>query len=156
PPPGLDPGAKPERYLDLLPRADVLFAVPAALDALLRMLEKQPERTPRLRALIIGGAPVLRPLLERARRLLPDTTIRAVYGMTEILPVAIADGNDKLAYSGPGDYVGRLMPTIDARIDDGELILAGPGLATYLGTSLDELRTGDLARIEGDELVLAG
>ena len=156
PPPGLDPGARPERYLGLLPTADVLFAVPAALDALLRMLETRPELTPRLRALLIGGAPVLRPLLERTRRLLPGTTIRAIYGMTEILPVAIADGDDKLHFEGPGDYVGRVMPSIRATIVDGELVVAGAGLADYLDDPLSELRTGDLARLEGDALVLAG
>lgn len=156
PPPGLDPGATPERYLELLPGADVLFAVPAALDALLRMLETRPELTPKLRALLIGGAPVLRPLLERVRRVLPGTTIRAIYGMTEILPVAVADGDDKLRFEGAGDYVGRVMPSATATIVDGELVVAGAGLADYLGTPLTELRTGDLARLEGDHLVLAG
>jgi acyl-CoA synthetase (AMP-forming)/AMP-acid ligase II len=156
PPPGLDPGASPERYLRLLPRADVVFAVPAALDALLRMLDAHPKRTPQLRALVIGGAPVLRPLLERVRSRFPRTSIRAVYGMTEILPVAIADGDEKLAYAGPGDLVGRVMPSITARVEGGELVVAGPGLANYLGEELQELRTGDLARLEGDLLVLAG
>ncbi len=156
PPPGLDPGASPERYLPLLPRADVVFAVPAALDALLRMLDAHPHRTPRLRALVIGGAPVLRPLLERVRSRFPHTSIRAVYGMTEILPVAIADGDEKLAYTGSGDLVGRVMPSIRARVEGGELVVAGPGLANYLGEELHELHTGDLARLEGDLLVLAG
>ena len=157
PPVGLDPGARPERYLALLPKAHVLFAVPAALDALLRMLDRTPALTPNLRVLIVGGAPVLRPLLERARARLPRTVIRAVYGMTEILPVAIADGDEKLAFSGAGDYVGRLARHVEARIDDGELIVAGEGLANYLGESpLTELRTGDLARLDGDALVLAG
>jgi acyl-CoA synthetase (AMP-forming)/AMP-acid ligase II len=156
PPPGLDPGASPERYLRLLPGADVVFAVPAALDALLRMLDAHPDRTPQLRALVIGGAPVLRPLLERVRSRFPRTSIRAVYGMTEILPVAIADGDEKLAYTGSGDLVGRVMPSIRARVEGGELVVAGPGLADYLGEELHELRTGDLARLEGDLLVLAG
>lgn len=158
PPAGVDPGATPERYLDLLPRADVLFAVPAALDAILRMLEPQSSRTPTLRALLIGGAPVLRPLLERARRQLPHTTILAIYGMTEILPVAIADGDEKLAWDGAGDFAGQLMSGIDAIIDDGELVVAGPGLALgYLGQPpLRQLRTGDLARIDGSRLVLTG
>ena len=158
PPAGADPGARPERYLDLLPGADVLFAVPAALDALLRMLEHTPAKTPKLRALIVGGAPVLRPLLLRARAQLPGTVIRAVYGMTEILPVAIADGDEKLAFTGVGDYVGQVMSHVSVRIDDGELVVAGEGLALgYLGEPpLAELRTGDLARIEAHRLVLAG
>lgn len=158
PPPGADPGARPEKYLRLLPQADVLFAVPAALDAILTLLERRPELTPRLRAVLLGGAPVLRPLLERVRSQLPGARIHAIYGMTEILPVAIADGDEKLAFTGPGDLVGTVMPHIRARIDDGELVLAGEGLAPhYLGKPpLGELRTGDLARLDGDRLVLEG
>jgi acyl-CoA synthetase (AMP-forming)/AMP-acid ligase II len=158
PPPGADPGARPEKYLRLLPEADVLFAVPAALDAILTLLQARPELTPRLRAVLLGGAPVLRPLLERTRAQLPGARIHAIYGMTEILPVAIADGDEKLAFSGPGDLVGTVMPHIRARIDDSELVLAGEGLAPhYLGKPpLGELRTGDLARLDGDTLVLKG
>lgn len=165
PAPGLDPGAAPERYLGLLPDAEVLFTPPAALDAILRLLDDRPHLAPRrLETLILGGAPVLRPLLERAFARFPGVTIRAVYGMTEILPVAIADGAEKLARSeADGDYVGRLVPSVHARLDDadengGELIVAGPGLASgYLGEApLTEVRTGDLARLDGDELVLLG
>ena len=158
PPVGANPGAQPEQYLNLLPDADVLFAVPAALDAILSLLELHPEKTPHIHTLLIGGAPVLRPLLERVRRRMPRTRILAIYGMTEILPVAIADGDEKLAFAGAGDYVGELMGCVTATIVAGELVLAGPGLALgYLGDPpLDELRTGDLARIEDDRVVLSG
>lgn len=158
PHPGADPGAAPARYLDLLPQADVLFAVPAALDSILRLLESRPEKAPRLTTLLIGGAPVLRPLLERVRRQLPGTRVVAIYGMTEILPVAMADGDAKLAFTGPGDYVGELMDAVSARIADGELVLSGDGLALgYLGQpALAELRTGDLATLDGRQLVLSG
>lgn len=152
PPAGADPGARPDKYLPLLKRADVLFAVPAALDALLTA-----GIPPGLRAVLIGGAPVLRPLLERVRAQLPGTSIRAIYGMTEILPVAIADGDEKLAFDGPGDYVGELMSAVVARIDDGELVVAGEGLGSYLGQPpLAELRTGDLARLEHGRVILGG
>lgn len=160
PTPGLDPGAAPQRYLGLLPEAEVLFTPPAALDAILRLLDQRPELAPRgLETLILGGAPVLRPLLERAFARFPRVTIRAVYGMTEILPVAIADGAEKLARDDiDGDYAGRLVASVRAHVDDGELVLAGPGLASgYLGEpALTEVRTGDLARLDGDELVLLG
>lgn len=158
PPHGANPGAAPGAYLNLLPDADLLFAVPAALDAMLTLLESRPEKRPRLRGILVGGAPVLRPLLERVRDQLPGTRVFAIYGMTEILPVAIADGDDKLAFEGPGDFVGELMPSVRARIDEGELVLCGDGLAPrYLGAApLDELRTGDLASLDGDRLVLAG
>lgn len=160
PTPGLEPGASPEKYLGLLPDAEVLFTSAAALDAILRLLDTQPELAPtQLETLILGGAPVLRPLLERAFDRFPGASIRAVYGMTEILPVAIADGAEKLARPpGEGDYAGRLVPSVRARIEAGELVLAGPGMASgYLGEPpLIEVRTGDLARVDGDELVLLG
>jgi acyl-CoA synthetase (AMP-forming)/AMP-acid ligase II len=160
PAPGLDPGAAPEQYLDLLPDAEVLFTPPAALDAILRLLDASPELAPTgLETLILGGAPVLRPLLERASARFPGVTIRAVYGMTEIVPVAIADGAEKLARSeSDGDYAGRLVPSVRARLEGGELVVAGPGLASgYLGEpSFTEVRTGDLARLDGDELTLLG
>jgi len=160
PTPGLDPGAAPRRYLELLPDADALFVSPAALDAILRLLESSPHLAPRrLETLLLGGAPVLRPLLRRAVERFPGVTIRAVYGMTEILPVAIADGAEKLARAdAAGDYAGRLVPSVRARLDDGELVLAGPGLASrYLGEQpLTEVRTGDLARLDGDEVTLLG
>jgi acyl-CoA synthetase (AMP-forming)/AMP-acid ligase II len=168
PAPGLDPGARPEAYLAHLGDAELLFASPATLDAILRALDTNPELTPRLETIVLGGAPVLPPLLRRTFARLPEARIRAVYGMTEILPVAIADGAEKLraAEAGvDGDPVGRLMPSVNARIDDGELVLAGPGLALgYLAElpehPLTELRTGDLATIEpgsgGDHLVLRG
>src|SRR5690606_32463242 len=105
------------------------------------------------------GAPVLRPLLERAFARFPGVAIRAVYGMTEMLPVAIADGAEKLARDpAEGDYAGRIAPSVRARLDGDELVLAGPGLASgYLGEPpLTEVRTGDLARLDGDELTLLG
>lgn len=161
PPPGLDPGARPEAYVPLLVDADVLFAAPAAMDALLRLLGDGP--APRLETIILGGAPVLPPLLARVQATFPEADIRAVYGMTELLPVAIADGAEKLARDpaardrAGGDWVGRLVPGVTARLDDGELVLAGPGMAQYLGEPpATEVRTGDLARLDGDEVTLLG
>lgn len=163
PPYGANPSARPEQYLALLPEAELLFAVPAALDAMLRALESRPELTPpHLDTLVLGGAPVLRPLLARAHARFPDARIRAIYGMTEILPVAIADGVEKLdAPPSDGDPVGRIVPSVRASIDDGELVLAGEGLAAgYLAElpqhPLISLRTGDLARIEDGRLTLLG
>lgn len=165
PPAGLDPGASPERYLPLLQRAEAVFCSPAGLDAILRLLDERRSPVGGLSLIALGGAPVLPPLIERALRRFPDARIRCVYGMSEILPVAIADGAEKLGRAAEGDIVGRIAPSVRARIDDdGELVLAGPGLARAylheLPAELAEVRTGDLARIErmpdGDRLTLLG
>ncbi|MGW8483354.1 class I adenylate-forming enzyme family protein [Microbacterium sp. NPDC055903] len=165
PPVGANPGARPDDYLALLPDTELLFAAPAAMDAILRAIDARPTLAPpHLDTIVLGGAPVLRPLLERIHRRFPTSRIRAIYGMTEILPVAIADGVAKLeAGVAPdgGDAVGRIVGSVTARIDDGELVLAGPGLARgYLADlpehPLTELRTGDLARIDDGALTLRG
>src|SRR5690606_22257272 len=81
-----------------------------------------------------------------------DARIRCVYGMSEILPVAIADGAEKLGRRSEGDVVGRIVPSVRARLDEGELVLSGPGLARAylheLPAELAEVRTGDLACID--------
>jgi acyl-CoA synthetase (AMP-forming)/AMP-acid ligase II len=163
PPYGANPGARPEQYLGLLPDTELLFAVPAALDAILRALDADPSLAPsHLDTIVIGGAPVLRPLLARTHARFPGARIRAIYGMTELLPVAIADGVAKLAAPvTDGDDVGRLVPSVTATVADGELVLAGPGLARgYLADlprhPLVSLRTGDLARIDDGRLTLLG
>ncbi|TXQ22899.1 long-chain fatty acid--CoA ligase, partial [Escherichia coli] len=150
----------------MLDGADAVFASPVGLDALLRLLdERHGPPTPGrgaapLQLIALGGAPVLPPLIERALARFPAARIRCVYGMSEILPVAIADGAEKLRTGGGGDAVGTIAGWIRARIDDGELVLAGPGLARAylheLPAELEELRTGDLARIDGDRLTLLG
>lgn len=138
PPAGLDPAASPERYLPLLDRAEAVFASPAGLDAILRLLDVRHDaaiqgatgrraagqrRTTALRLIALGGAPVLPPLIERAFRRFPQARVRCVYGMSEILPVAIADGAEKLSASGEGDFVGIVASSVQARIDEGELVV---------------------------------
>ena len=163
PPAGANPGAEPGQYLRYLPDTELLYGVPAAISAILRELDERPELTPpHLETIVMGGAPVLSPLLERIAARFPGVTVRAVYGMTELLPVAIADGAEKLSLpDAEGDFVGRIVSSVTARVDRGELVLAGPGLARgYLADlpehPLTEVRTGDLARIDGDRLTLLG
>ncbi|QUC00193.1 class I adenylate-forming enzyme family protein [Cellulosimicrobium cellulans] len=130
------------------------YLVPADVTALLDAIEAGavPARGPRVA--LVGGAPVTRALLERATRVLPGTRWVAVYGMTEILPVAVVEAREKLAHAGDGDLVGAPLPgtvvwldpveeeepsvgrdTVGqpGRDDVGELLLSGPSLmAGYL------------------------
>ena len=160
--------------------AAVSFAVPADATALLDGVESGDIRGPLADVMLLGAAPVTSALLERAAALAPATRWMSVYGMTEILPVAIVDGADKVAYvngGGDGDLVGRPLPGIAATLEpaaqvseavvDGaadELVLAGGQLMRgYLAdltagcAPAASHRTGDLARIDADgRVVLLG
>ena len=161
PPYGFAPGARPDQLAAGLAGATHTFLVPADLAAVLDAVEAGRVALPSsLRQVLLGAAPVLPPLLRRARAALPDVDLLAVYGMTEILPVAVATAEEKLAHDGPGDLVGAPLPGVRARTDgDGRLVVAGANLARgYLGEEpFTEHTTGDLARIDGaGRIVLAG
>ncbi len=148
----------PVRFTQHLRSATHAFYTPADLAVALDALEAGTLPVPpNLRQVALGGAPVTSTLLRRAQKSLPDTEFLAIYGMTEILPVAVANGAAKLAHDG--DLLGAPVRGVTARIaDDGELVLSGPNLCRgYLGAEpMTEIATGDLARWDGDELVLTG
>lgn len=179
------PGRDIATFARQLDGAAGTYLVPADVTALLDAVEAGtvPARGPRVA--LVGGAPVTRALLERATRVLPGTRWVAVYGMTEILPVAVVEAREKLAHAGDGDLVGVPLPGTVARLDPveddgpdgpadggadvvGELVLSGPSLmAGYLhdldapargaGARAVEHRTGDLARLDdAGRLVLVG
>ncbi|MFF5259039.1 class I adenylate-forming enzyme family protein [Actinomadura viridis] len=135
------------------------FCVPVHLAEVLDAHPRLPET---LRHVLLGAAPAPAAILRRALDATgPSAQVLSVYAMTEILPVAIASAQDKLAHTrsgAGGDLLGE--PLVQARVaEDGELHLAGPNLCRgYLGDPpLDELPTGDLARLDGaGRLVLTG
>ncbi|AYF73515.1 long-chain fatty acid--CoA ligase [Nocardia yunnanensis] len=150
----------PVGFARTLDTATHAFFTPADLAVVLDAIEAGRLDAPtEIEEISLGGAPVTPALLRRARAALPGTEFLAIYGMTEILPVAVTSGIDKLAFDGPGDPLGAPAEGVDARLaDDGELILSGPNLCRgYLGEPpLKEIATGDLARFEGETLVLMG
>jgi acyl-CoA synthetase (AMP-forming)/AMP-acid ligase II len=113
-----------------------------------------------LRSLMIGAAPVRSPFLARLAPLLPaQCDAWCVYGATEMLPIARVSLREKLAYSGAGDLIGRPVAGAVVRLDaDGQLFVRGPSLCVgYAGhPAMVEHATGDLARFDGDRLVLLG
>ncbi|MFG2015364.1 class I adenylate-forming enzyme family protein [Actinomadura geliboluensis] len=134
------------------------FCVPVHLA---EVLDACGELPPAVRYVLLGAAPAPAPILRRAVAAAPSAEVLSVYAMTEILPVAIASAEEKLAHTGPGsgDLLGAPLPGVGARLaDDGELVLSGPNLCRgYLGAEpITELPTGDLARIDDGRLVLTG
>jgi acyl-CoA synthetase (AMP-forming)/AMP-acid ligase II len=150
-----------------------VFLVPSQLAPILDSVESgQLEWPDTLKTVMLGAAPVLAPFLERAARLLPGVRFHCIYGMTEVLPVAVADGHEKLDFafgrtaefrtpggSGEGDFLGTPLPGVNIRVaDDHELIVSGPNMCLgYLGEDLmDQHATGDLVRLDHGRLVLLG
>lgn len=132
------------------------FCVPVHLA---EILDAAPELPPTVRHVLLGAAPAPAAILRRAAAAAPSAEVLSVYAMTEILPVAIASAEEKLAHPASGDLLGAPLPGVGVRLaDDGELLLSGPNLCRgYLGADpLTELPTGDLARLDGDRLVLMG
>ncbi len=160
PPTGLAPRVDPARFAKSMGAATHAFLFPVDLAAVLTAIsERLAPKPPELQQIIAGGAPVLPPLVARLQAVLPDVQLLAIYGMAEMLPIAVAEGRDKLLADPDGDLVGELQPGVQARIAaDGELIVSGPSLAKgYLGEpALTEHATGDLAVIRGRTVVLLG
>ncbi len=152
------PSCPPDRFARLMRErgATHTFCVPVHLAD---VLDASPSLPSTLRYVLLGAAPAPPAILRRAVAAAPSAEVLSVYAMTEILPVAIASAEEKLAHTGSGDLLGAPLPGVGARVaDDGELLLSGPNLCRgYLGADpLTELPTGDLARLDGDRLVLMG
>ena len=105
-----------------------------------------------------GSAPVSAALLAGLRRAGAEQAW-GVYALTEVFPAAAVESAAKAVFDGTGDLVGDLLPGVSARVDDGgRLLLSGPNAADrYLGSPPARwIDTGDMARLEGCRVVLAG
>lgn len=136
------------------------FIVPGELAAVLDLLDGPPAA---LSAILAGGAPVTSGLARRVAEHLPGVDLYSIYGMTELVPIAVATGEQKLAWAAPGDPIGDIVDGVGTRLDDGELVVSGPGLcAGYLSPAdgsvmpVDEVATGDLVIEVDGELALSG
>ena len=154
---------EPGRYLHDLERHRIshTYCLPADIQTLIRYCTVHGERLPRaLKIVMLGAAPIYPVLLGRLRGLLEASThVSCIYAMTEMLPVCAVTLDEKLAYGGGGDLVGRPFPGISVRLEQGELIIGGPNLFShYLGEApIEEHATGDLARVDDDgRVVLLG
>lgn len=108
-----------------------------------------------------GSAPVTHTLLEDLRRC-GASQAWSVYAMTEIIPVASVEADEKSAWvrSHEGDLLGTLAPGIDARTNaSGVLELRGSSMADrYLGGErLEWIDSGDIGYVDSRAgVVLSG
>ncbi len=113
-------------------------------NTLARVLETSSHFPPVIVA--VGGGPVPRPLLERAR----NAGLRVVqtWGMTETCSMATCERPD----DADGTTAGPPLPGFEIRIDDGEVLVRGPALMRgYLGQDPPRgsfFRTGDLGELD--------
>jgi o-succinylbenzoate---CoA ligase len=120
----------------------VASLVPAQLQ---RLLDAGATPGPALRRILLGGGPIARELLERARD--AGFPVSASYGLTQ------ACSTVTVAEPGDVETAGRAIPGVGVAVaEDGEILVSGPTV-----TSLGALRTGDLGRLTPDgRLVVAG
>lgn len=120
---------------------------PQTLQGLVEAVE-QGARTPStLRFAAVGGAPVSPRLLERATAL--GLPVYEGYGLSECSSV--------ICLNTPGHHrpgsVGRPLPHLVVRIDDGEVVVAGQSFCGYLGgppATADDWHSGDLGELDAD------
>ncbi len=139
---------------------DKFFGVPTDAIKLLGALENQPETARNLKLIGMGGAPVLPSLINRIHSVVgSDVTTLCVYGMTEILPAAIATGEEKL-FNTEADILGKPVPGVEFSFaDDKEILIRGTGLMKgYLGKQPSQWHaTGDLGYLDSQgRLMLLG
>ena len=124
------------------------------------------ERTARpmpasLTHMMLGSAPVHTAFLKRLRKCVPQARLTALYGMTENLLVSKVDGDEKIAYEGEGDLLGKVVEGVEVKIaDDGEILVHSNQLFSrywHLTERPYWHTTGDLGRIDEDgNLILTG
>lgn len=155
-------GESPTPMLTSLARtgATCCYFVPVDLSRLLDRLEATGGQLPvSLRTVILGSAPVTSGLLHRLYALAPHIDVWCVYAMTEMLPVCVISGVEKLAWGKQGDLVGQ--PVHGVRVDvaaNGVLQVAGPHLCrSYQGQpEHHRVSTGDMGMLDDGRVVLLG
>jgi len=125
-------------------RDDVTLAslVPTMLS---RLLDAGAPPPPRLRAVLLGGAPADRTLLARARD--AGWPVAPSYGLTQTCSAAT------IGETGDVATCGRALPGVTVAVaSDGEILVAGPSVAGG-----GPLATGDLGRLDArGRLVVTG
>lgn len=163
----------PDRMLDLVDRAGVtrLLTSPHRLPLLVDAQRRRPRRLASLHTIATGGSPVPPGLVATVQEVF-GTSLRAVWGMTEVVVGTIVGADDPPGWSAHSD--GRALPGLELDVqipagadrdgagsaaDTGELRVRGASLCLGVVTGdlgqavptsgRDWFSTGDLARLDG-------
>ncbi|MGO4203428.1 fatty-acid--CoA ligase FadD5 [Rhodococcus sp. TAF43] len=116
----------PNALLDVLEEEQVttLFLVPVQWQAVCAIQQAQPRKL-KLRGISWGAAPASDTVLRSMAETFPDASNVAVFGQTEMSPITcVLDGEDALRKLGS---VGRVIPTVQARVVDDDMNDVAPG-----------------------------
>lgn len=101
-------------------RPDRITGTPALLDGLADCAAATGRALPELADVFVGGGPVFPSLWEKLARLAPCARITAVYGSTEVEPIAHVTWDEETApllrNGGQGLLVGQPVPALELRI----------------------------------------
>lgn len=147
--------------------------VPIMVQALIDYPDLSAYELSSLRAILYGGSPIPRPLLERAGAAMPQVAFTQAYGMTELAPIATLLGPEDHATGGLLQSAGRAAPNCEVCIVDeegvevprgtvGEIIVRGGNVMLGYWNKPDEtanavrdgwMHTGDGGRMDDDGYV---
>jgi acyl-CoA synthetase (AMP-forming)/AMP-acid ligase II len=148
----------PAEALALIEREHVTVAglPPTVIRMLLPSLHANPGRCASLRRVIVATEAFPAHLMHEVAALLPQVEFYGVYGMSE---AAVSSANMAEQLERPGT-VGRPLPGVEVRIDDGELLVRGrevvmKGYFNRPEANAEAFRggwfhTGDLARMDAE------
>ncbi len=130
-------------------QVDTIFSPPYRFSYFVNNKENLPKS---LRKIFLGSAPVYQSFLEKLLKLASkNTQIVCIYGMTEILPIAIIDAREKIKLKSKGDILGELIEGLKLEVwVDWELVISWKWIFTrYLNKDkVSKVFTGDIVRIQ--------
>lgn len=147
----------------------VWFGTPKEILDGLEIIEKMKTTPNSMKTVAVGAAPVLPSLVDRIEEVFNPLPmdIKTIYGMTEMLPIAIGDAKLKKELSHLGDYIGEPLSNVTIEIAaDGEVFISGDNLCKGYSPKPDtagkliemsSLGTGDIGEImDNGHLILKG
>lgn len=147
----------------------VWFGTPVEILEGLDIIEKMKTLPDSMETVAVGAAPVVPSLVDRIEQVFNHLpiNIKNIYGMTEMLPIAIGDAKLKKELSHLGDYIGEPLPNVTLGVaEDGEVFISGDNLCKGYSPKPDDignlidvstLGTGDIGEImENGHLILKG
>jgi len=167
----LEPGFDAERCWNLLSEyGGYMFAVPTIISDLVAHGEGKGRSFDKLKAIVIGGSPMLPQTAQKAQEVFGET-LHQMYGLSEVTPVVWMTPKEwfsEVEGSEPLVAAGRIMPFCRVRIVDeddndvgpnevGELVLQADGMIHEYWNSPELtakkffdgwMRTGDVGRVD--------